>query len=117
MFVHARIEQGINDKALLVPVRGVTPDPQGQASLLVVGPDGKVAQRTITTQGMAGTNWIVTAGLNPGERVIVAGIQKVKPGMLVQVTEAPQASTGIAKSNAAAAPAVPANTAMATQAK
>jgi membrane fusion protein (multidrug efflux system) len=89
MFVRARIEQGVNDKALLVPIPGVSHNPQGQATTLVVGPDNKVMQRTIQTQNTLGDKWVVTAGLNQGERVIVAGVQKVQPGMLVQAVEAP----------------------------
>jgi len=105
MFVHARIEQGVNDKALLVPIPGVTHNPQGQATTLVVGPDNKVVQRTIQTQNTFGDKWVVTGGLNEGERVIVAGLQKVQPGMLVQAVE-PQSQTAPAtvKADAAGAP-------------
>jgi membrane fusion protein, multidrug efflux system len=88
MFVRARIGQGVNDKALLVPIAGVSHNPQGEATTLVVGPDNKVVQRTIQTQNTLGDKWVVTGGLNQGERVIVAGVQKVQPGMLVQAVEA-----------------------------
>jgi membrane fusion protein (multidrug efflux system) len=93
MFVRARIEQGVNDQALLVPIPGVTRNPQGQATTLVVAPDNKVVQRTIQTQNILGDKWVVTGGLNDGERVIVAGIQKVQPGMLVQAIEAQSQTT------------------------
>jgi membrane fusion protein (multidrug efflux system) len=93
MFVRARIEQGVNDQALLVPIPGVTRNPQGQATALVVGPDNKVVQRTIQTQNILGDKWVVTGGLNDGERVMVAGIQKVQPGMLVRAAEAQNQST------------------------
>jgi membrane fusion protein (multidrug efflux system) len=89
MFVHARVAQGVNDKALLVPVPAVSHNPQGQATALVVGADNKVVQRTIQTQNTLGDKWVVTAGLDQGERVIAAGIQKVQPGMLVHAVEAP----------------------------
>jgi membrane fusion protein (multidrug efflux system) len=88
MFVRARFEQGVNDKALLVPVPAVSHNPQGQATALVVGADNKVVQRTVQTQNTLGDKWVVTAGLNAGERVIAAGVQKVQPGMLVQAVEA-----------------------------
>jgi membrane fusion protein (multidrug efflux system) len=88
MFVRARIDQGVNNQALLVPIPGVSHNPQGQATTLVVGPDNKVAQRTIQAQNLLGDKWVVTGGLNDGERVIVAGIQKLQPGMLVRATEA-----------------------------
>lgn len=92
MFVRARLEQGVNDNALLVPVPGVGHNPQGQATALVVGPDNKVAQRTIQTQNTLGNKWIVTGGLSDGERIIVAGGQKVQPGMLVHAVDAPNQS-------------------------
>jgi membrane fusion protein (multidrug efflux system) len=89
MFVRARVEQGVNDRALLVPVRGISHDPKGQATALVVGPDSKVLQRPVQTQNMLGDAWVVSAGLNDGERVVVAGLQKVQPGMQVKAVEAP----------------------------
>jgi membrane fusion protein, multidrug efflux system len=88
MFVRASIEQGVNDNALLVPQVGVTHDPKGQATALVVGLDSKVALRTIQATRTSGDKWIVDSGLNDGERVIVAGIQKVQPGTLVRAVEA-----------------------------
>jgi len=84
MFVHASIEEGVNDNALLVPQVGVTHNPQGQATALVVGPDNKVALRTIQASRTSGANWVVDGGLKDGERVIVAGVQKVQPGMTVR---------------------------------
>lgn len=96
MFVHARIEQGVNDKALLVPIPGVTHNPQGQATTLVVGPGNKVVQRTIQTQNTVDGKWVVTGGLNQGELVIVAGVQKVQPGMVVQAVEAQSQTTSVA---------------------
>lgn len=106
MFVRARLEQGVNDNALLVPVPGVGHNPQGQATALVVGPDNKVAQRTIQTQNTLGNKWIVTGGLSDGERIIVAGGQKVQPGMLVHAVDAPnQGTQATAKADAGGAPA------------
>ncbi|MDB5908679.1 MAG: efflux transporter periplasmic adaptor subunit [Massilia sp.] len=102
MFVRARIEQGVNDNALLVPIRAVSHNPQGQATTLVVSADNKVAQRTVNTQGTFGESWVVTGGLREGERVIVAGQQKVQPGMLVQAVEAPGPNTATAPQMASA---------------
>lgn len=104
MFVRARLEQGVNDNAFLVPVPAVGHNPQGQATALVVGPDNKVVQGTIQAQSTSGDKWIVTGGLSDGDRVIVAGGQKVQPGMLVQAVDA-QARTGqaAAKANAGGA--------------
>jgi membrane fusion protein (multidrug efflux system) len=96
MFVRARIEEGVSDDAILVPQVGVTHDPQGHATALVVGADAKVATRTLQLEGTHGDQWIVSGGLADGERVIVAGIQKVQPGAQVQATEAPPAATAAA---------------------
>jgi membrane fusion protein (multidrug efflux system) len=103
MFVRARVDEGTDNHALLVPQAGVTHDPQGQATALVVGADNKVALRTIQASRTAGADWVVDGGLDEGEKVIVSGIQKVKPGLLVRAVEAPAA----AASGSAAAPAQP----------
>jgi membrane fusion protein (multidrug efflux system) len=87
MFVRARIEEGVNDHAFLVPQIGVTHDPKGQATAMVVGPDNKAVVRALTLGGTRGSAWIVDGGLNDGDRVIVTGVQKVKPGTLVQAVE------------------------------
>ena len=89
MFVRARIEQGVNDQAMLVPEQGVTRDAKGQATALVVGADNKVAQRVIQATNTLGNQWVVEGGLAEGERVIVAGTQKVQSGMTVRAVAAP----------------------------
>src|SRR5882724_11407632 len=89
MFVRARMEQGVDDTAMLVPQVGVTHNSQGQATALVVGPDNKVASRIIEATRTLGDQWVVQGGLNEGERVIVAGVQKAQPGILVRAVEAP----------------------------
>jgi membrane fusion protein (multidrug efflux system) len=58
-----------------------------------VGPDNKVASRTLQTARTLGDQWVVQGGLNEGERVIVAGVQKAQPGMLVRAVEAPVKTT------------------------
>jgi membrane fusion protein (multidrug efflux system) len=92
MFVRARIEQGVNDQAILVPEQGVTRDAKGQATALVVGSDNKVAQRVIQANRTYGNQWVVEGGLQDGDRVIVAGTQKVQPGATVRVVQAPAAA-------------------------
>jgi membrane fusion protein, multidrug efflux system len=84
MFVRARIEEGVNERAMLVPQIGVTHDQKGAALALVVGPDNKVVPHTLVTSGMQGPNWIVDSGLENGDRVIVQGNEKVHPGMQVK---------------------------------
>ena len=88
MFVRARVDAGVNENALLVPQAGVTHNPQGQATALVVGPDNKVAVRTIGAARTFGPNWVVDEGLSEGDKVIVSGVQKVQPGMLVRAVQA-----------------------------
>jgi len=85
----ARIEEGVNDQALLVPQVGVTHDGKGQATVLIVDRDNKVAQRVLQATRTLGDTWVVEGGLSEGERVIVAGVQKVQPGMTVRAMEAP----------------------------
>ncbi len=89
MFVRARVEEGVDDNAILVPQVGVTHDPSGQATALVVGADRKVALRALQLGGTRGDRWVVKGGLADGDRVIVAGVQKVTPGALVQAVDAP----------------------------
>jgi membrane fusion protein (multidrug efflux system) len=105
MFLRARVDEGVDDNALLVPQTGVTHNAQGQATALVVGADNKVALRTIQATRTVGANWVVDGGLKEGEKVIVSGVQKVQPGALVRTVEAPAASG----SRNAAAPAQPTN--------
>ena len=87
MFVRARVNAGVDDNALLVPQAGVTHNAQGQPTALVVGADSKVSVRAIEAARTFGTNWVVDGGLNEGEKVIVSGVQKVRPGMLVHAVD------------------------------
>ncbi|MBN3725286.1 efflux RND transporter periplasmic adaptor subunit [Burkholderia sp. Ac-20379] len=84
MFVRARIEEGTNDNAFLVPQIGVQHDPKGQPTALVVGADNKIVSRVLTTSGTYGQDWVVEGGLQTGDRVIVQGVGKVQPGMTVK---------------------------------
>jgi membrane fusion protein (multidrug efflux system) len=87
MFVRARVDEGVDDNALLVPQTAVTHNPQGQATTLVVGADNKVALRTIQATRTVGADWVVDGGLKEGEKVIVSGVQRVQPGALVRAVE------------------------------
>jgi membrane fusion protein (multidrug efflux system) len=93
MFVQARIEKGIDEHAFLVPQVGVTHDQKGRANALVVGADNKVVERSLVTAGTYGSDWVVDSGLQPGDRVIVQGAGKVRPGMTVQAVPATNAAT------------------------
>jgi membrane fusion protein, multidrug efflux system len=95
MFVRARLDEGVNPQALLVPQVGVTRDPKGNPVALVVGADKKVQRRQLVTERAIGDAWLVTDGVKPGEQVIVEGVQKVRPGATVNpvpVGGAPQAA-------------------------
>ncbi|SAL80043.1 RND family efflux transporter MFP subunit [Caballeronia peredens] len=88
MFVRARIQEGVNDHALVVPQIGVTHDQKGTPTALVVSKDDKVELRQLVTSATYGNNWVVDSGLNPGDRVIVNGVEKAKPGMQVKPVDA-----------------------------
>ncbi len=105
MFVRAQIDEGVNEHAILVPQVGVTHDPKGQPIALIVGPDDKVVLRHLVTAGTRGADWIVASGLNPGDRVIVQGTDKVHPETLVKPVPAQLPGTpasGVAAGNAPA---------------
>ncbi len=87
MFVRAKLEEGVNPNALLVPQQGVTRTPRGDASAMVVGKDDKVEVRQLKTSQAIGDKWLVTEGLQNGDRVIITGLQKVKPGVQVKAQE------------------------------
>ncbi|QBQ96768.1 efflux RND transporter periplasmic adaptor subunit [Paraburkholderia pallida] len=88
MFVRARIDEGTNDNAYLVPQVGVQHDQKGQATVLVVDDKNKVVVHPIVTSGTQGQDWVVESGLQPGDRVIVQGTEKVHPGTTVKAVDA-----------------------------
>lgn len=92
MFVRARLEAGVNANALLVPQQGITRDPRGQATAMVVGEGDKVELRELKTSKAIGDKWLVAEGLKEGDRVIVTGLQKIKQGVQVQAKEVAQDS-------------------------
>ncbi|NTU60324.1 MAG: efflux RND transporter periplasmic adaptor subunit, partial [Deltaproteobacteria bacterium] len=85
MYVRAVLEEGVSERALLVPQRGVSRNPLGLAVVLVVGAGDVVEERVIKTDRTVGDSWLVSAGLEPGDRVILEGIQRAKPGTPVKV--------------------------------
>ncbi|MFM0501242.1 efflux RND transporter periplasmic adaptor subunit [Paraburkholderia caffeinilytica] len=105
MFVRARIEEGVNDNALVVPQVGVTHDQKGQPTALVVGDDNKVALRQLVTSGTYGSNWVVESGLKAGDRVIVQGTDKAHPGQEVKAVAAQLPATPASDASAQGAPA------------
>ena len=88
MFVHARLNNGVNETAILAPQQGVTRDLKGQATALVVNQDNKVELRQLKASRTVGNDWLIEEGLNAGDRLITEGLQYVKPGVEVKVSEA-----------------------------
>ncbi len=84
MFVRAILEEGVNEQAILVPQRGVTRTPNGEAMVMVVGVEEKAEIRRIGVARTVGDNWLVTDGLKPGDRIILEGLQRARPGTPVK---------------------------------
>lgn len=110
MFVHAQLMAGVNQAAILAPQQGVTRDLKGTPTALVVNADSKVELRTLKADQTSGAQWLVTSGLNAGDRVITEGLQFVKPGAQVTVADAKnvQPANGAPDANAAPAKDAPA---------
>ena len=104
MFANAQIVQGVIPNAYLIPQVAITRTPTGQAMAMLVNAKGQVEARPVTTTGAQGQNWIVTQGLQTGDKVIVDGIAKVKPEQPV-VAKPYQAKPDAAQAPAAAQPA------------
>jgi membrane fusion protein (multidrug efflux system) len=85
MFVRAVVQEGIAEQAILVPQQGVTRDPKGNPVALIVDDAGKVQQRVLTLDRAIADKWLVSSGLAPGDRLIVEGLQRVRPGAAVKV--------------------------------
>ncbi|MGA9522645.1 MAG: efflux RND transporter periplasmic adaptor subunit [Myxococcaceae bacterium] len=96
MFVRAQLEEGTRPSALLVPQIALTRDAQGKASVLVVGKDNKVELRSVVAPRTVNDKWMVTEGLDAGDKVIVNGLQKVRPGAQVSIAQ-PQATRAAAR--------------------
>lgn len=80
MYVQVAMPQAVARNVVLAPMQGVSRDPRGAPVALVVAPDGTVEQRTLTVLQARDADWIVTGGLAEGDRLIVEGVQKVRPG-------------------------------------
>ncbi len=107
MYVRAVVEEGANEGALLIPQQGVSRDPKGNPLALVVNAAGKVEPRPLVLDRAIADKWLVTQGLAPGDRLIVEGIEKVRPGDSVRVVDfapptAPGAKTDMSQSQAPA---------------
>ena len=100
MFVRAVVEEGVNENAILIPQRGVTRNPKGDAMVMTVGTGDKVEPRPIKVVRTVGDSWLVSEGLKAGDRVILEGIQKARPGTQVKAVQfgsAPAAASSAKK--------------------
>jgi membrane fusion protein (multidrug efflux system) len=84
MYVRARLSQATAREAILVPQQGVSRDPRGEATVMLVGPDDKAVPRTVQADRTIGDKWLVTSGLQPGDKVIVEGLGRIKPGQVIK---------------------------------
>lgn len=86
MFVRAIVREGVNERAILVPQQGVSRDPKGNPYVLVVDAESKAAFRPLTLDRAIGNKWLVSAGLSPGDKVIVEGLTMLRPDTPVNAT-------------------------------
>jgi|WetSurMetagenome_2_1015567.scaffolds.fasta_scaffold17673_2 membrane fusion protein, multidrug efflux system len=105
MFVRAVMEEGVNRQALLVPQQAVSRDPKGNPFTLIVDAQNKVQQRPLTIERDIGATWLVSSGLAPGDRVIVEGMMKVRPGVPVKAVAFESGEKNSGKDKPAAPPA------------
>jgi membrane fusion protein, multidrug efflux system len=99
MFVRTLVQEGINKQAILIPQQAVSRDPMGNALTMTVDAAGKVQSQIIAVDRAMGDKWLVTNGLKSGDRVIVEGIQRVKPGVSVKVVPFEDSSKKIGAQN------------------
>ena len=105
MFVRAVVEEGTQEHAILVPQPAVGRDGAGKPVAFVVNANNKVEQRHLVTDRAIGDQWLVTSGLQAGDRVVVEGVQKIRPGVEVKTLDYPAAgNAGATDSSAAASP-------------
>jgi len=105
MYVRAQLEEAVDQDAILAPQQGVTHDPKGAATAMVVGADNKVEMRTLSAERAIGDRWLVESGLKVGDKLIVEGLNKIGPGMTVHPNERVASGAGSAAPAAGSAPA------------
>lgn len=110
MYVRAVVDMGQRPNGVLAPQQGVTRDAKGQATAMVVTPEGKVELRVLQASRTVGDQWLVDDGLRAGDRVIIEGLQKVQPGGLARPVEA-----GVSATAAGSGPPNPATAASASE--
>ncbi|MBR1132447.1 efflux RND transporter periplasmic adaptor subunit [Bradyrhizobium iriomotense] len=109
MYVRARVVAGVDPNAILVPQRAVSRNPLGQAVAMFVDKDGKIEQRTLDLGEDVDGNWLVRSGAKAGDRLVVDGTQKARPGAPVKTVEvAVDPATGLTVNSTRQADARPA---------
>lgn len=88
MYARASVVEGVKSDAILAPQRGISRNNKGEATAMVVGADNKVEPRIVKVDRTVGSNWLVTDGLKNGDKLIVEGLQKIRPGALVNPSPA-----------------------------
>jgi membrane fusion protein (multidrug efflux system) len=84
MFIRTVIKEGVNEKAILIPQQGVSRDHKGNPIAMIVNAENKVGLRMLTLDRAIGNKWLISAGLEPGDRVIVEGMKMLRPGSSVK---------------------------------
>jgi membrane fusion protein (multidrug efflux system) len=84
MFVHARLVAGVKSQAILAPQQGVTRDPRGLPVAMVLDAENKVQPRSLKAERTAGAYWLISEGLEAGDRLITEGLQFIQPGQQVE---------------------------------
>ncbi|WP_338762809.1 efflux RND transporter periplasmic adaptor subunit [Massilia sp. METH4] len=105
MFVRASVDQGVRQGVVRVPAPAVTRTPQGEATVMLVGADNRTQVRTVQASSLVDGHWLVEHGLKDGERLIVSGVQKLKPGIVVMPRTVPASSMAAAPAATSPAPA------------
>ncbi|WP_287831697.1 efflux RND transporter periplasmic adaptor subunit, partial [Idiomarina sp.] len=90
MFVRAKVSEGTLNNAILVPQEAVTRDVRGRPYVMLINDENKVEQRMVTTARAIDNEWLISDGLNAGDRIVTAGLQKIRPGAQVTVSQGQQ---------------------------
>jgi membrane fusion protein (multidrug efflux system) len=105
MFVRAVIKEGVDDDAILVSQQGVSRDTKGNPTPWWSTPKTRSRCAQLTLDRAVGNQWIVVSGLAPGDRVIVEGLQMLRPGTEVRATPVDQGANGQAQASQSDVPA------------
>ena len=87
MYVRAILTEGVDDAAILLPQRALIRDARGNATAYVVNKDNTIEVRPLKVGRTQGSDWVVLDGLVDGDRVVLEGIQKIRPGVQVRVVD------------------------------